>query len=388
MVARLATRGGPMSRALVVLLCCDLAIWAGFFVLMPFLPERITSLGHSGTVVGLVLAIRLLSQQGTMPISGALADRWGYRPALLSGLALRAFGFALMALATTVSMLVVTAVLSGLGGSLIGASFKASYTAAPSPADLAARFLWLAVADRLGQVVGPLLGTAVTSFATKAYIAVALFVAVAVAVQIWVPAHKGRTTKPFIANVSEQFRNRRLVGLVVALCGYWAIQQQMSVLIPLAATRLGIRQGVGTLFSLSAVAGLILIFFLPRVSMDRLWDQLLLAQGLTAASMIAPVLLPNYSGIVIATVGLAMAAVFGQPVMDALVGSISPAEARASAYGFAALSFGIGGAIGQVLGGWTWSLWGESATWLPWLLFTALGFLTQVGFHLLKKECM
>lgn len=370
---------------MVVLLCSDLAMWSGFFVLVPFLPERMTSLGHSGTVVGLVLAIRLLCQQGTMPVSGALADRWGHRRSLLSGLVLRACGFALMALATSASMLAFTAVLSGLGGSLMGAAFKGSYASAPGSADLGARFLWLAVADRLGQVVGPLLGTAIGSFAIQAYLAVALFLAVAVAVWAWIPEHEPSASGPFVENLLVQLRNRRLVWLVAALCGYWAIQQQMSVLIPLAATRLGVGHGVGPLFSMSAMTGLALILLLPRIRVDRLWHQLLLAQALTAGSMAIPVFLPDYAGIVTATVGLAIAAVLGQPAMDALVGSLSPSAAKASAYGFAALSFGIGGAVGQVLGGWTWSLWGESAGWLPWSLFTALGFLTLAGLQVLKK---
>ena len=376
--------GSFVSRVLVVLLLCDLAIWAGFFVLTPFLPERITSLGHSGTVVGLILAVRLLSQQGTMVVSGALADRWGYRRALLGGLAIRACGFAQLALATSAPMLALAAILSGVGGSLIGAAFKASYTTAPGTADLAARFLWLAVADRLGQVIGPMLGAAAPTFTGRAYLAVALFLAVALVVMFWLPeqAPHDNTTRPVLENVLGQLRNRRLAGLVAVLCGYWALQQQMSVLIPLAATKVGRGGAVGTLFSISALAGLALILLLPKVRMDRLWHQLYLAQAITTLSMTGPLLLPGYAGIVLVTVGLAVAAVIGQPAMDALVGSLSPPETRGSAYGFAALSFGVGGALGQVLGGWAWTL---SATGFPWILFAALGLLTLLCLRLLKR---
>jgi DHA1 family multidrug resistance protein-like MFS transporter len=376
---------GSFSRTLVVLLCSDLAIWAGFYMLMPFLPARMTALGHSGTVVGVVLAIRLLCQQGTMPISGALADRWGYRRALLSGLALRACGFTLMAVATSVPMLAMTAILSGIGGSLIGGAFKASYTAAPGGADLAVRFLWLAMADRLGQAIGPLLGTAASTFALQAYLAVTLFVAVAIAIRLWLPEDEPATAPPIWHSIVVQLRNRRLVGLVAVFCGYWAIQQQLSVLIPLAAARLGAPQTVGTLVSLSAVAGLMLILCMPRLRMERLWHQLLLAQGVTAGSMALPLWVPGYPGIAFTTVGLAIAAVLAQPALDALVGALSSPETRASAYGFSALSFGIGGAIGQVLGGWSWSMWAVSAPWLPWSLFTGLGILTLAGLHLLKN---
>lgn len=382
MIARLATHDGMVSRAMLVLLASDLLLWTGFFLLVPFLPEHMTRLGHSGTMVGAVLAIRLLCQQGTMPLSGAVADRWGHRRALLTGLGVRVCGFALMAVATSAAALAATAVLSGLGGSLIGAAFKASYTSAPGQADLTARFLWLGVADRLGQVLGPQIGTALGTFAAQAWVAVALFLAVALATWLWLPDHPGRADRPLLHNMLAQFRNRPLVGLVAALCGYWALQQQMSVLIPLAASRLGVAGGVGSLFSLSALAGLALVLLLPRVRQDRLWRQIILAQAVTAASMAMPMLMPGYTGIILTTLGLAVAAAVGQPAMDALVGVISPAGARASAYGFAALSFGVGGAAGQVLGGWAWSHLGPQ---LPWLLFAALGTLTLLVLQLLRK---
>jgi len=373
---------------MAVLLGADLLIWAGFFALMPYLPAQMTDLGFSGLAVGLILALRLLSQQGTMPLTGALADRWGYRRTLVMGLALRAWGFALMAEAASVYALGAAAVLSGLGGSLLGAALKASYTAAPGTADLGSRFVWLAVADRLGQVVGPLAAALAGSFAGKAYLAVTFYVVVGLAVWVRQPPHTGSTSQPLLRNVLAQFRNRRLFWLVAVLCGYWAVQQQMSVLVPLAAARAGFGKGVGvgSLFSLSALAGLALMMVLPRIRPDRLWSRIALGQGLTIAAIAVPAVLPGMAGIVGATAGLAVAAVIAQPAMDALVGLLSTAESRASAYGFAALSFGVGGAVGQVLGGWAWSRWGELAPWLPWLLFAAVGLLTLAGIRAVRKE--
>ncbi|HYF79265.1 MAG TPA: hypothetical protein VD973_19230, partial [Symbiobacteriaceae bacterium] len=223
---------------------------------------------------------------------------------------------------------------------------------------------------------------ALGTFAAQAWVASALFLAVAAATWLWLPDHPGRTDRPLLQNMLAQFRNRPLVGLVAALCGYWALQQQMSVLIPLAASRLGVAGGVGTLFSISALAGLTLVLLLPRVRQDRLWRQISLAQAITAASLALPMLVNGYPGIILATLGLAVAAAVGQPAMDALVGILSPAGARASAYGFAALSFGVGGAAGQVLGGWAWSHLGPR---LPWLLFAALGTLTLLVLLLLRK---
>ncbi|HLN64291.1 MAG TPA: MFS transporter, partial [Symbiobacteriaceae bacterium] len=296
-----------MRRSLLLLLWCDLAIWAGFFAVMPYLPDRMTQLGHSGTVVGLILAVRLLAQQGTMPVSGVLADRWGYRRSLLYGLGIRAAGFAFLAEARSVPMLALAAVLSGVGGSLIGAAFKGAYAAAPGEENLAAKFLWLAMVDRLGQAVGPMLGQAAGSFGAQGGLAVCLFLGVGLAVWLWMPAYPGAQSRDsMLVSLRAQVGNTRLAWLVAVLCGYWAIQQQMSVLIPLAAAQIGRREQVGPLFSLSAMAGLLLVLLLPRIRMEQLWSRLLLAQGVTAGSMALPVLLPGFAGIVATTVGLAV----------------------------------------------------------------------------------
>ncbi|HWI62335.1 MAG TPA: MFS transporter, partial [Symbiobacteriaceae bacterium] len=349
--------------------------------LMPFLPEHMSRLGHSATLVGAILAVRLLSQQGTMPLTGALADRWGCRRSLLAGLGIRAAGFALLAVATSALWLAVSALLSGLGGSLIGAAYKAIYTEAPGRADLPTRFLWLTVADRLGQAIGPLLGAAAGSFAAGARVSVLLFLGVMLAVWIWLPADRGSPGGPIWTGLLAQVRNRRLVALVAVLCGYWALQQQLSVLIPLAAARQGLSAAVGPLFSLSALAGLVLLLVLPRNRPQHLWQRLAVAMALTAGAMAAPGVLPGLAGIVTATAGLAVAAVLGQPAIDALAGSLAPAGALASAYGFVALSFGLGGAAGQVLGGWLWSRWGDAA----WFCFAGLGFLTLAALQLVRK---
>jgi DHA1 family multidrug resistance protein-like MFS transporter len=257
----------------------------------------------------------------------------------------------------------------------------------PGEENLAAKFLWLAMVDRLGQAVGPMLGQAAGSFGAQGGLAVCLFLGVGLAVWLWMPAYPGAQSRDsMLVSLRAQVGNTRLAWLVAVLCGYWAIQQQMSVLIPLAAAQIGRREQVGPLFSLSAMAGLLLVLLLPRIRMEQLWSRLLLAQGVTAGSMALPVLLPGFAGIVATTVGLAVAAVLGQPAMDALVGALAPADARASAYGFAALSFGVGGAVGQVLGGWSWSLWQQGAPTLPWLLFTLIGFLTLTALYVLRKD--
>ena len=62
-----------------------------------------------------------------MPWSGTLADRFGHRRAIGTGVLIRASGFALFAVAESIPALVVASVLAGLGGSLFHPASYAMY---------------------------------------------------------------------------------------------------------------------------------------------------------------------------------------------------------------------------------------------------------------------
>ena len=55
----------------------------------------------AAATVGMALALRQISQQGLTFIGGMLADRYGLKPVLCSGLIIRATGFFMLGFATT-----------------------------------------------------------------------------------------------------------------------------------------------------------------------------------------------------------------------------------------------------------------------------------------------
>ncbi len=69
-------------------------------------------------VVGLALGLRQLVQQGLGIFGGAIADRFGAKPMIVTGMLMRAAGFALMAMADEPWILWLACALSGLGGTL------------------------------------------------------------------------------------------------------------------------------------------------------------------------------------------------------------------------------------------------------------------------------
>jgi DHA1 family multidrug resistance protein-like MFS transporter len=91
----------------------------GFFVVFPLISIRfVDQLGWAAMAVGLALGLRQLTQQGLGIFGGAIADRFGAKPMIITGMLLRAAGFATMALADSTWILICSCVLSGLGGTL------------------------------------------------------------------------------------------------------------------------------------------------------------------------------------------------------------------------------------------------------------------------------
>ena len=113
------------------LLFSNFLMWGGFFAVVPLITVHFVSdLGWAAASVGLVLALRQLTQQGLTVFGGAWSDVVGPKPLILLGCLLRAAGFAWMGLTTTLPLLLAAALPAGIGGGLFAASENAAGDAA------------------------------------------------------------------------------------------------------------------------------------------------------------------------------------------------------------------------------------------------------------------
>ncbi len=101
------------------LLVDNMLVVLGFFVVFPLISIRfVDQMGWAALMVGIALGLRQLVQQGLGIFGGAIADRFGAKPMIVTGMLMRAGGFAAMAVAHEPWVLWLSCILSGLGGTL------------------------------------------------------------------------------------------------------------------------------------------------------------------------------------------------------------------------------------------------------------------------------
>ena len=82
------------------LLVDNMLVVLGFFVVFPLISIRfVDQMGWAALMVGIALGLRQLVQQGLGIFGGAIADRFGAKPMIVTGMLMRAAGFAAMAVA-------------------------------------------------------------------------------------------------------------------------------------------------------------------------------------------------------------------------------------------------------------------------------------------------
>ncbi|MGO4775161.1 MFS transporter [Lysobacter sp. 2RAB21] len=152
-------------RGLNGLLVYTFFMVTGFAMLMPLVAVHyVNDVGLAAAAVGLALAVRQLTQQGLALLGGVLSDRFGARRMICLGVLLRAAGFASLAFAADLPVLLAAMVLSALGGAMFEAPYQASIAALT---DEGSRPRYYAISNWVSGVattLGPLLGVALLHF--------------------------------------------------------------------------------------------------------------------------------------------------------------------------------------------------------------------------------
>ncbi|MET4659538.1 MFS family permease [Streptomyces sp. PvP037] len=397
-------RGFP--PAVRLLLVNQLGVNTGFYLLIPYLATHLTEdLGMSAAVVGVVLGVRNLSQQGLFLIGGSASDRLGARGVIIAGCALRTAGFALFALGDDLGVLLAASVLSGLAGALFNPAVRA-YVAQEAEERRAEAFALFNVFATTGALIGPLLGGALllVDFRAAALTAAGIFAVLTVAQALVLPARRVRPSGGgVLADWREVLGNRAFLAFALAMSGLFTLESQLYLLLPHGARRAtGWDGAAGLVLLVVALAGLTLQLRLTRALAPRgdraRW--IAAGLGLMGLAFLPPALsagasgspdgvagavlgvLPVLAGALLLHLGVMVAQPF---VLESIPGFGRP-ELTGTRFGIFYVVSGVAAALGNTLVGWSMDAGRDSgAAWLPWACCALTGLASALGVVRLRR---
>ncbi|MFH8692022.1 MFS transporter [Streptomyces anulatus] len=321
----------------------------GFYAVLPYLATHLGSgLGMAGWLVGLVLGLRTFSQQGLFVVGGALTDRYGPRPVVLAGCALRITGFGWLAVAGSTVTVIAAVLLIGFAAALFSPAVEseAAREAVRHERDTGtprAHVLALfSAAGQAGAFIGPLLGSLLLllggGFRAACLAGAVVFVGVLAGHARLMPRAdpvrkrerewergRGEDRTPASGTVTRTaqrgrsswravFTNRPFLLLCLAYSGYLVSYNQLYLSLPAEVERAtGSGAALGWLFALSSLLVVVAQVPLTRFSAHRIAPRTALVTGLAvvaagfAAVPLTPAgpggLLPGAALVVLLTLG-------------------------------------------------------------------------------------
>ena len=400
------------NRPVRLLLVNQLTINIGFYMLMPYLAGYLSAeLAMAAWMVGLVLGMRNLSQQGMFLLGGSLADRIGYKPMILAGLGLRVVGFAMLGLVDSLPGLIVASALTGLAGALFNPAVRA-YLAAEAGERKVEAFALFNVFYQTGILVGPLIGLALLGVAFRwvCLVAAVLFLLLLIMQSRALPARRGAPGRPaqsMLADWRQVIGHRSFLLFSVAMIGSYVLNFQVYLGLPIEVRRVtGGETGVAILF---AVSGLLTVLGQVRLTgwITSRWTP---AQAITRGLVLmAAAFVPLALATAVApatgaprqwsTYALAVAPVLASgalltlatmivyPFEMATIVNLSGERTVGTYYGFYNTLAGIGIAAGNLLTGLALDTGREQGMpWLPWVALVATGLICATGIAILDRQ--
>ncbi|MEU0582612.1 MFS transporter [Streptomyces sp. NPDC006132] len=377
--------------AVRLLLVNQLGVNTGFYLLIPYLATHLTeNLGLSAAVVGVVLGVRNLSQQGLFIIGGSASDRLGARGVIIAGCALRTLGFALFALGDGLAVLLAASVLSGVAGALFNPAVRA-YLAQEAGERRAEAFALFNVFATTGALVGPLLGSVLllVDFRTSALTAAGIFAVLTVAQALVLPARRAEPSGgSVLGDWREVLGNRAFLAFALAMVGMFTLENQLYLLLPAGAREAtGWDGAAGIVFLVGTVANLALQLRITRSLKAQGSRGRWIAAGLTVMGLafLPPAFLPGVVPVLAGALLLYIGVMIAQPFVMELIPGFGRPELTGTYFGIFYVVSGVAAALGNTAVGWAMDTGEQGAAWLPWVCCACFGLASALGVAWLRR---
>nr|HDC4295603.1 multidrug efflux MFS transporter MdtH [Enterobacter hormaechei] len=369
------------------LLVDNMLVVLGFFVVFPLISIRfVDQMGWAALMVGIALGLRQFEQQGLGVFGGAIADRFGAKPMIVTGMLLRAAGFATMAIAHEPWLLWFSCFLSGIGGTLFDPPRTALVVKLIRPQHRGRFFSILMMQDSAGAVVGALLGSWLLQYDFRLVCATGavLFILCALFNGLFLPAWKLSTVKaPVREGLDRVLSDKRFVTYVLTLTGYYMLAVQVMLMLPIMVNDIaGTPAAVKWMYAIEACLSLTLLYPIARWSERRfrLEHRLMAGLLLMTLSMMPIGLVSSLQQLFMLICTFYIGSIIAEPARETLSASLADARARGSYMGFSRLGLALGGALGYTGGGWLFDA-GKALHQpeLPWVMLGMVGFITLIA---------
>ncbi|MEK3883289.1 MFS transporter [Paenibacillus sp. PL2-23] len=387
-----ATEGMRQQRLGLLAMYLDtLCMAIGFYMLIPLLSiYTISHLGWSPAIAGIIVAISGLSQQGLRFVSGIIAEKIGYKQAILLGVGIRIAGYVLFGLAQVPAGFMLAAFIAGVGGSLFHPASYAVYAVLTENEGRSKIYAMREMLSNLGFILGPVMGMFLLSidFKIVCFSSAAMFLLAWVLTYYYIPNirkpenKEGRpsTIRAMLETVlkDKPFIRFNLVTLVL-----WSLSVQLYLIVPIRAEQLML--DVSNLAYLYTAAAVFMVLLQLPIHMGCSkvlsgWQMLsigafFLAAGHLVIGFSAGIWM-LMAGILIFTLGQ----IFFVPKMNEMTSGYADKQSFALYFGFSGFFLAAGGFLGNSLTGLLQEMASQMETdfKLPWIISALIGFTTAI----------
>ncbi|RDL43088.1 MFS transporter [Marinomonas piezotolerans] len=384
-----------LSAASRVLVINGFTFNLGFYMLLPYLADHLQrSLGLSPWHVGLVIGLRVLSQQGLFLVGGTLGDYLGYKRLILLGCIVRVAGFALLGFAQSLPLLLLGAFLTGFAGALFTPSSNA-YLAHEAP-DQVRRDRIFAMQNwttEAGMFLGPLIGMSLISFSFMwvGLSAALLFTALFVIQWCYLPelagqVRRNRKEHPFLSQWRSMLGNKPFMGFIAFACAFQLFFHQLYLALPNEVEVRGLGTEIITwVFMTTSILGITLQMPISRWVANYLGNACAMGGGLAlmgASFLWFLVSVPDFPWLNF--IGYAVMFSVGSMLVLPLLWSYIPRFCEKSElgsyYGLYSCIGGVAAFLGNVGIGWLLSLAELEREWI-WCTLAVVGISAGMGLY-------
>ncbi|UFU07272.1 MFS transporter [Ruania halotolerans] len=334
----------------------------GIGAMTPMIAVSAIGLGANAATAAFLAALIPIGHIIADVPAGALAARFGERPAMIGSSVVAMAGLAACAVAPNLWVLGIAVVAVGAAAAVYGLARQTYLTEVISPMRRARALASLGGVGRIGTFLGPFLGAALVlgrgDAAPSYWLGVVTSLLAAVVVWRAVPASAGRTGAsgagtPARVSTWSVFRDLRPVfttlGTAVVLVG--AMRGARQTVLPLWTESLGYAPATtSVVFGVSGAVDMLLFYPAGKVMdrMGRLWIAIP-SMLVTAAAMVALPLTEGLAAVTVVAVFLGFGNGIGSGVLMTLGADAAPEHARAQFLGIWRLYSDAGMAAGPLV---------------------------------------